>query len=179
MDPTMLIPVLTSALVVWAVYRRLRRNFGRQPVQTKRLVARAALLVVIGGVLLATSLKDPRLGAAIIAGAALGVVLGYYGLRHTQFEITAEGRFYTPHTYVGIAVTALFVGRFAFRFLKGYGDAHAAMQANANPLAAYQRSPLTLALFGLLVGYYAYFNIGVVRRSRALAGASAPAEPAG
>ena len=135
--------------------------------------------IVIGGVLLATSLKDPRLGAAIIAGAALGVVLGYYGLRHTQFEITAEGRFYTPHTYVGIAVTALFVGRFAFRFLKGYGDAHAAMQANANPLAAYQRSPLTLALFGLLVGYYAYFNIGVVRRSRALAGASAPAEPAG
>ena len=75
MDRTLLIPLLTSAVVLWAVYRRLRRTFGRQPVQPRRLFARAGLLIVVGCLLLATAVKEPIFGAAIIGGAALGVVL--------------------------------------------------------------------------------------------------------
>ncbi len=175
MDLNLLIPLATSALVLWAVYRRLRRTFGRQPVQPKRLYLRAGLLIGIGCLMLATSKADWRLDVTILAGFAAGTLLGYYGLRHTRFEATAAGRFYTPHTYIGIALTALFVSRFAYRFLRGYADAHAALQADGDPFAAYQRSPLTLGLFGLLIGYYAYYNIGVVRRSRMLADSGEPA----
>jgi len=177
MDSNLLIPLATSAIVLWAVYRRLRRTFGRQPVQPKRLYVRAVLLGAIGCLMLATSLTDWLLTTAIVAGLATGMLLGYYGLRHTRFEATEAGSFYTPHTYIGVVLTALFLGRFAFRFLKGYSDAHAAMQTSGNPLAAYQRSPLTLGLFGLLIGYYAYYNVGVVRRSRALADSSATGSP--
>jgi hypothetical protein len=40
---------------------------------------------------------------------------------------------------------------------------------NQNPLSAYQGSPLTLAIFGVLIGYYLVFYIGVLRKTRNLA----------
>jgi hypothetical protein len=48
--------------------------------------------------------------------------------------------------------------------------------AQQNPLAAYQRNPLTLAAFGLVVGYYVFYNLGVLSKSRgpALATTGAP-----
>ncbi len=38
---------------------------------------------------------------ALIGGLVCGTVLAYVGLRHTRFELTPEGRFYTPHTSSG------------------------------------------------------------------------------
>jgi hypothetical protein len=49
-----------------------------------------------------------------------------------------------------------------------YPQMHAAAQENQNPLASLQRSPLTVLVFGLLIGYYIYFNLGVLRRSQLL-----------
>jgi hypothetical protein len=49
-----------------------------------------------------------------------------------------------------------------------------AAQADQNPFAAFQRSPLTLAIFGVLVGYYVFYYAGVLRASRNLP-APAPA----
>jgi hypothetical protein len=37
--------------------------------------------------------------------------------------------------------------------------------AQGNPWAAYQ-NPLTLAIFGVVVGYYVFYNIGILRKSR-------------
>jgi cytochrome b561 len=79
--------------------------------------------------------------------------------------VTNEGRFYTPHTYIGLAVMLLFLGRLAYRFLYLATDPGAA--------AAYQRSPLTLGTFGLLVGYYLLYYAGILLRTRA----SAPPAP--
>ncbi len=166
MDQKWIVPLLLAALIAWGIYRRLRRTFGRQPVAPRRLYARAVILAVLGALLLVFSARSPATALAMVSGLAAGLVLGHYGLRHTLFESTATGRYYTPHTYIGLVVTALFFGRLAFRFLRALPDAHAAMQGDQNPLAAYQRSPLTLAVFGVLVGYYVYYNLGVVRRSR-------------
>jgi hypothetical protein len=48
----------------------------------------------------------------------------------------------------------------------------AAQQANANPFAAYQKSPLTLAIFGIVIGYYIAYYAGVLMSS------AKPAAPA-
>lgn len=165
MDPRLVTPVLLGAVLLWAVYRRVRRNFGRQAVNRTRLMWRAALLTVVGALILVGSARSPALLAALAGGAVAGAALGVVGLRHTLFETTSEGRFYTPHTYLGVAVTALFLGRLLYRLASLYLGAEAAVQASQDPFAAYQRSPLTLAVFGVLVGYYLIFNVGVLRKS--------------
>jgi hypothetical protein len=170
-DPRLLTPVLLGAVLVWAVYRRVRRNFGRQAVSRARLQWRVALLAVVGGLILLGSARNPALLAALAGGIAGGVALGFVGLRHTVFETTPQGRFYTPHTYLGLAVTALFLGRLLYRLSSLYLGSQAALQQDQDPFAAYQKSPLTLAIFGILLGYYLIYNVGVLRRS----GAAVPA----
>lgn len=160
--------VLIAAILGWAIYRRARRSFGRQPVNVVRLRLRIGVLAVIGTLILVASAVNMNLLAALLGGIAGGAVLATVGLRHTRFEATSEGRFYTPHTYIGLFVSALFIGRILFRYLTLYGHPQVMAQASPNPFDQYQRSPLTLAIFGVLVGYYILFNLGVLSKSRGI-----------
>jgi len=169
MDRHLLTPILLSVLVCWAIYRRVRLSFGRQPVHERRMQWRLALLTLIGLLVLLASARDGRLLGALIGGAACGLALGYLGLQHTRIEATPQGRFYTPHTYIGLFVTALFLSRLIFRLLTVHMSADVAGQADPNPFAAYQKSPLTIAMFGVLLGYYVFYIAGVLKRSRELA----------
>ena len=166
LDPKLITPILIGAVVIWAVVRRVRRTFGRQPVQPARMWLRIALLTVVGVAASATiGMRNTQILEAIIGGLACGAALGYLGLRHTRFEVTSEGRFYTPHTYIGLTVLLIFLARLAYRFLYLASDPSAA--------ATYQRSPLTFGVFGLLVGYYVLYYVGILLKTRA----SAPPAP--
>lgn len=168
MDPKLLTPILVAALVVWAVVRRLRRTFGRQPVQPARIWVRIGILTLVGGLIGATSAtRGTEMLEALIGGLACGAALAYLGLRHTRFEVTPEGRFYTPHTYIGLAVTLLFLGRLAYRFLYLSSGPNGMFGPDPNAAAAYQRSPMTVGIFAVLVGYYLLFYAGVLLRTRA------------
>jgi uncharacterized RDD family membrane protein YckC len=63
----------------------------------------------------------------------------------------------------------LFLGRVLFRVVAMHLNTSALAPPNQNPFDGYQKSPLTMAIFGLLIGYYAFFNIGVLRKGRELA----------
>lgn len=186
MDPRIITPVLIVALVIWGFYRRARRFIGRQTLQPGRLWTRIAVFAVLGGFVLVISSRNLNLIEALLAGACGGAVLGLVGLRYTRFEVTPEGRFYTPHAYIGLVVLALLAGRLLYRFALMYYDTHgftAGAPGAAGPFApgasygdpsayayqnpyAYQRSPLTLAIFGALVGYYISYYVGVLLKSR-------------
>lgn len=170
MDPKLFMPMLFGAVLAFAIYRRIRRNIGRQALSPGRLTARIGIFSLIGALVLFAALRDLNLLGAMLAGLAGGVALAWFGLRHTQFEVTPEGRFYTPHTYIGAFVSALFLARIAYRFIVLYSTPHAVAAANADPFAAYQKSPLTLAVFGVLVGYYVAYNAGILQRNRTLQG---------
>jgi len=176
MDPKLIAPILAGALVVWAIVRRLRRSFGRQPVHVARLWMRIGVLALAGGLVAATSVtRGAAMLEALLAGLALGAALAYVGLRHTRFEVTPQGRFYTPHTYIGIAVTLLFLGRLAYRVLYLSNGTNATFAPDSQMAAAYQRSPLTVGIFAVLVGYYLLFYGGVLLRTRT--GAPTAADP--
>ncbi|HZP65544.1 MAG TPA: DUF1453 domain-containing protein [Rudaea sp.] len=164
MDPQLVTPLLVAALAAFAIYRRVRRNIGRQPVLPVRMQWRIGLFGVIGALMLVSALRDVQLSGALAAGIAGGVALGWLGLRHTKFEATEQGHFYTPHTYIGVFVSALLVARLLYRFAV-VGPMAQAAQAQGDPFA-YQRSPLTLAIFGVVVGYYVCYYIGVLIKSR-------------
>ncbi len=173
MNPHLLTPLLITALVLLGLYRRARRIFGRQAVVPGRLYTTAGVLGVLGVLLLSGLWRDSTLLVALLGGVLCGAVLAQIALRYTHFEATPQGRFYTPHAYIGLVVLALFVGRLLFRFLTVYGSARAPLQAplqtRGDPLAFYRHSPLTLAIFGLLIGYYVLYNLGVLSRTRSIA----------
>jgi hypothetical protein len=166
MHSKLIIPVLVVALLAWRMYVRMHRTFGRQRVQPRRVRARIALLGVIGALLLVAAGHDAWTLGGTCAGAACGALLALLGLRHTRFEATAEGRFYTPHTYIGLAVTALFLGRLIYDLAQFSHDAaavsalHGAGVPGPNPY-----NPVTLALSGAFITYYLAYYLGVLRCS--------------
>jgi len=108
-------PFLLAAVVVFAVYRRFRRSFGRQLLRPARMTVRVVLLAVLACALLPMALLSAGLLAAELAGAALGIALGVWGAQRTRFLMYGGQMHYVPHTYTGIAVSLLFLGRLTFR----------------------------------------------------------------
>lgn len=146
-------------LIAWRLYARFRRLVGRQRLSRVRpwisLAVFPALAVLLAWMAQGHADALAWLGGALLAGA----LLAQYGLSRTGFEATPSGFFYTPHAPLGIALTVLFAGRIAYRIYE---------VIIAGPAAAdFARSPLTLAIFGLLAGYYIAYAIGLVRWRRA------------
>jgi hypothetical protein len=165
MDPRVT-PYLIAALVVWGVYRRMRRSFGRQRVRDGWMWFRVAFLTLVAALIAVAIGRNLDVLGALLAGVACGAALGYVGLRYTKFEVTPQGRFYTPHAYIGLVVAALFVGRLLYKFLGVYNGVDPAAAAGQNLAATYQHSPFLLAVFGVLVGYYVLYYLGVLQRTR-------------
>jgi drug/metabolite transporter superfamily protein YnfA len=165
MTPAALAPAGFAVLIALLYYRRFRRLFGRQTVQPKRMKFRIAVLLVIGALLLLRGVFDSRGGLAVAAGLGGGVALAWLGLRLTTFETTPRGKFYTPHGGIGLALSVLLLGRLVYRFFVLAPVVRDAHQTGMDPFAAFQRSPLTLAIVALLIGYYVTYYAGVLLRS--------------
>jgi hypothetical protein len=157
---------LVAALLVFGVYRRFRRNFGRQKLQPRRMTMRVIFLGVIGAALLLGSGRDVRLLGAALAGLAGGAALAGLGLRATRFDISADEKFYTPDPYIGAVLSTIFLGRLFYRFFVLAPVVQAAQRAGESPYSSFQRSPLTLAIFMVLISYYGVYTVGVLRRAR-------------
>lgn len=167
--PAMTYAVL-APVVLLVLYRRLRRHIGRQPLQPWRIGLRlagvciAALALLLIGV--AGALGGSMAGVGVLAGLAGGAMLGTYGLRVTAFETTADGRFYTPNPWLGVGLSALMLGRLAYRFVAVRGASQVALTGDSTALGILHRSPLTLAIAGLLVGYFLRYSLGLWRATR-------------
>jgi hypothetical protein len=166
-------PFVFAALVVLAVYRRLRRSFGRQLLRRRRMLVRMTLLTVLACTLMPLALRSDQFLSAELIGTALGISLGLWGAQRTRFQMHDGRLHYVPHTYTGIAVSLLFLGRLVYRIVQVYsaqagpgGGGPAASQAYAP--ASMIRSPLTVGVFFLLAGYYLYFYGAVLRKSKHL-----------
>jgi cytochrome b561 len=163
-----LVPFLLVCLVAWRMYMRLRRNFGRQPLQPKRMVTRMVTRIVIFAVitcgLAVFSFIEPRLLIGLGAGLVVGLPLAWVGLKLTQFETTPQGRFYTPHSTIGILLTVLLVARLGYRVMVVFSAAHDPTQPP--PL---MQSALSFFVFALLASYYMAYYTGVLMRSRTAA----------
>jgi hypothetical protein len=165
MTPQALIPALLVPLIGYRLYRRLRTSFGRQPVQTKRMIVRIVILSAVVTALLLLSLSQSMsLGSAAL-GLALGAIVGVIGLRLTRFEHTPDGDYYTANPYMGAAVSAILVARLVYRFVVVMPTVQTA--AAGNPYAGIQQSPLTLAILMVTLGYYVTYFAGILLKVRA------------
>jgi len=165
-----------AALFVFLIYRRFRRSFGRQPLSPVRMQVRIGILLVVGALLVPAALRSVTFVSAMLAGVAAGIALAMWGGARTRFVRLSNQLYYVPHTYTGIAVSLLFLGRLVYRLVQFYAGAHATRAAETD--AANQAfvpgsmlsSPLTLGLFFVLMGYYVcYYGIVLWKSKRVVA----------
>ena len=166
-------PFLVAALVVFGIYRRFRRSFGQQLLSPTRMKVRIGILLIIGCLLVPAGLRSLPFSGAMLVGAALGVALAIWGAARTRFVTVGDKLYFVPHTYTGIAVSLLFVGRLVYRFAQMYGNTHSAPAATFDhgdsvfAQSGMFSSPLTLGLFFVLVAYYVCYYTLVLRNSAA------------
>lgn len=146
-------------LVAWRVYARFRRMVGRQRLSRVRPWITIAVFSILVALVASAPIAHGQVPWLLAAGLAAGVALAAYGLRETRFEPTPQGLFYTPNAHLGIALSLLFVARIAYRFIEVYS----LDPAQPRGAAEFARSPLTLAVFGVLAGYYIRYAVGLVR----------------
>jgi hypothetical protein len=153
-------PHFATALIIgifaWSIYRRVRRNIGRQPLHPRRAIKSIAILSLVSALIVGTSLQNTNLLLGFGGGLLPGALLGFIGLRLTRFETTDEGHFYTPNTHIGVALSLLLVGRMFYRFWQVRDI------ATAPHYPPPMQSPLTFFIIGLTVGYYIVYQIGVL-----------------
>jgi hypothetical protein len=155
---------LTAALVLFLIYRRFRRTFGRQPLRPKSMIVRMAIFSVIAVLLLPAAVRSANGALAIGVGLAVGVALGVWGAKHTRFERHETQLHYVPHTYAGMVVSALFLGRLIYRaVVLGQG-----MKSSPDAVGSIYQNPVTLSIFFVLIGYYLYYYGFVLWKSKHL-----------
>jgi len=177
-NPSLVVPFGIGALILWRTYSRIRRMVGRQHLSNVRpwitVIVFSLLILVLGW----ASMVRPQSLLGLGGGLAVGIGLGFYSLRNTRFENTAQGLFYTPSAHVGIAVSLLFVGRILYRLIQMYGyglpGGGPAPAPGQDPMASYATTPLTLLVFGVLAGYYVTYAIGLLRWKASLGGEPPP-----
>jgi hypothetical protein len=171
-DFSQIVAYLTAILVVFLIYRRLRRSFGQQPLRPVRMSVRIVLLFVVGCLLLPAAFRSAAFLSAVLAGTVAGVSLAMWGVARTRFLRVSNQLYYVPHTYTGIAVSLLFLGRLVYRLVQVYGNVHSPHPAGADAAnqafapASMVQSPLTVGLFFVLMGYYVCYYSMVLWKSK-------------
>lgn len=166
--------LIPAAFVLFFMYRRVRRNFGRQRLRSGYLIFRMVLLCVLGAFLLIPTFFSTELAIMTILGAAAGVGLAIWAAKHTRFLNEDGVLYYIPHTYTGMIVTALFVGRIAYRVFV-MAQPHAVITTDYQPgmgdfsyFSGLYHNPWTRLVFFILIGYYVYYYWFVLHESKNL-----------
>lgn len=159
-----------AGITAFFVYRRFRRNFGRQRVNRGALKFRVGLFLALSLLVVAPVVRSAAGAASAAAGLAAGLAVAAWAAGRTRFEERDGNSYYTPHPYAGLAVSLLFLGRLVYRYAAELSvpappppaDPSAALARSLNELSC---SPATLLVFFLLAGYYVYYYLYLLRNS--------------
>ncbi|RDS82153.1 DUF1453 domain-containing protein [Dyella monticola] len=164
MAPHFTMPLILIPIVALLLWRRVRTQFGLQPIRRKKMVARIVIFALLAVLIAAPVMRNTQLLGGLVGGMVLGAALGLLGLHLSRFVLDpVKGDCYVPNPYVGALVTLLFVGRLLWRFAMvapQMQDPTGATPPIHGP--AIGQSPLTLAMFGLFVGYYICYFAGLL-----------------
>ncbi|MEH7117307.1 hypothetical protein V7128_07775 [Neobacillus vireti] len=156
--------VIIIALFIFGIYRRVQRNIGWQELNTRKLVIRTCIFLIIGLLFLSGGLTHPVNLLSDIAGILVGVLLAYYGAVLTTFEKREKHFYYRPNIWIGSTVTFIFLARLAYRVYRMYKSGILTDTASQQQASGYQNlsaafgnswsSGLLLIMFAYYIFYY-------------------------
>jgi len=126
------------------------------------------LFLAIAGLVI-VSIGKPVSLVASVSGTSVGVCLGIYALRLTTFEATPTALYYTPRELPRAAAFVPIVVYIGVRF--GYRAVIALVTGGPRPTLSFD-DPLLLLCAGLLIGYFASYDIGLLRWRRTIRASS-------
>lgn len=157
-------PVL--AVIAWMAFRKMVRILALQRV-TPWLAVRVVSSVLLGGAVAVVLRENLPLLVAAVGGLGLGLAAAGCGLSLARFERQAGRLCYRPNIFVELAVYAVVILRVAYRLALTL-QAPAADAATPAPatvsglLGQYARDPWTTGALFLAIGYYTFFNGGIL-----------------
>lgn len=160
--PSTLVPLAFIAFIVWGFYRRVRRHIGRQKFQPRRTIVRMVFIALFIGIFGVLSLLHTQVMLGMAGGLLLSLLLAYLALRLTRFEVTSEGRFYTPNLWIGVTLSALLVVRVVMQMFRLYSVS----PTTHLTYSTVPQSALTYFLFGLRMGFYLAYYAGLFYRTQ-------------
>lgn len=154
--------LIIIALIMFSIYRRVRRNIGWQQLNQGKMTFRIVLFVIVGLIFFAEGIFHPISLVSDIVGILLGSILAFYSVTLTNFEQREERLYYRPNIWIGAIVTFIFLARFLYRFygifssgaLNGLKQGQANSMQNLSALGNSWTSGLMLIMFAYYVIYY-------------------------
>ena len=99
LNPSTITLLVLAPLLAWRIYVRVRRMVGRQRLSRVRPWITLIIFPMIVLLLAFTAYGHFERLLWLAGSLLVGLLLGVYGLRHTRFESTPEGRCFTHRTH--------------------------------------------------------------------------------
>jgi membrane protein CcdC involved in cytochrome C biogenesis len=154
------IPVI---LMLFLIYRRIRRTVGFQPYHARKLKVRIGIFGALAIALFAAGFLHPIVWAADAGGLIAGGVLAIFAVRHNRFEWQGATLYYRTHAAIQAIVVALFVSRVAYRLFSVYQQSSLADSNGAAQTQLYTRDPWTAAVFFVMAAFYIGYYFYILR----------------
>ena len=164
----LLLPLLLLALMPLILIQRYRVGTARRLVRpwvvglNLLLMSLSAVLFLAGAAVTSYWVSYAFTGAAL--GLAVGALLGVIGLVATRWEPTAATFHYTPNRWLVLIVTFAVTVRVVYGLWRSWTLARAG--ASGGPVVLAFGIPESLAVGGMVIGYYVMYAVGVRRRLR-------------
>ncbi|MBM7650962.1 CcdC protein domain-containing protein [Neobacillus cucumis] len=166
--------VIIIAIVIFAIYRRVRRNIGWQELHSRKLIIRTCILFIIGLVFLSVGLMHPISLISDVVGILLGILLAYYGAGLTIFEKREKNLYYRPNIWIGSTVTIIFLARLIYRFYGMYTSGILTTTVSPEQVNGYQNisaavgSSWSAGLLLIMFAYYIFYYLILLRKKKQL-----------
>jgi hypothetical protein len=163
--------IIIGALILFSIYRRVRKSIGWQQINQGKMMFRMALSFIVGILFLVEGGFHPTNIISDVVGILIGVIIAYYSSLKTDFEQRDGHWYFRPNKWYGGVVIALFFGRFVYRFYEMYTQG-AFSGANGGQKEGFQNfgaavgPSWTTGLILIMFAYYIVYYIALLGKQK-------------
>lgn len=163
--------IIIAAIILFSIYRRVRRNIGWQPLNSRKIKFRTTIFLIFGLIFLAAGAFKPISLISDFVGILIGMGLAYYSGGMTRFEQRDGNWYYRPNTWIGSIVTVIFLGRLIYRFYNLYllgslSGIQSGQPDSFQKMSNMTGSSWTTGLLLIMFAYYVYYYIILLRNHK-------------
>ncbi|GGJ11152.1 hypothetical protein GCM10010885_20530 [Alicyclobacillus cellulosilyticus] len=158
--------LLLSLLIIWSLYRRVRRTIAPARLVPRRLYLRAALFLAVEALSTVSFAMHVWDDVSAAIGLCAGIGLAVFAYRTTRYEHRPDGWYYRTNAAVGVVLITLFIARLVWRTAFVYEEVASATAHPGTPSTA--SDPLTAAILFVLFTYYAVYFLLLAAKARTL-----------